>query len=91
MHRSLDGITPVWHETDLECGGLTPLWLAPTGRDINGWASRQADTLRQAYRTSQGSRIAESGVKPPHSKFKICRSRRNCNAAAPPFRPHFGA
>jgi hypothetical protein len=55
----------------LECGGLTPLWLAPTGRDINDWAPSQADTLRQAYRSAQGSRIAESGVKPPHSKLKI--------------------
>jgi hypothetical protein len=71
---------PVWCEADLECGGLTPLWLAPTGRDINGWAPRQADTLGQAYRSAQGSHIAESGVKPPHSKLKICRSRRNCNA-----------
>jgi hypothetical protein len=61
---------PVGCEADLECGGLTPLWLAPTGRDINGWAPRQADTLRQANRSAQGSRIAESGVKPPHSKFK---------------------
>jgi hypothetical protein len=60
---------PVRCEADLECGGLTPLWLASTGGDINGWAPLQADTLRQAYRSAQGSRIAESGVKPPHSKF----------------------
>jgi hypothetical protein len=56
----LSGLCLVCCEADLECGGLTPLWLASTGRDINAWAPVKP--------TSVGSHIAESGVKPPHSK-----------------------
>jgi hypothetical protein len=36
---------------------------------MTGWAPRQADTLRR-HIEAKGSRIAESGVKPPHSKLR---------------------